>query len=212
VVCAGCAPRARTLTFCTQSWSTTPWISNAGAGDNAAMAAAEATAAAMSVSLGNIAVSRLCHTERERVRERPTPEYRTNILRRQQPSLCWFEGDTGAVVCEVVSMLSVRRKESGERQTFFSSAPVTRPRPVVQQILTRPLTAIRTQVNVSWGPRAPPLLERTPSGTAHGSGPREFDHPLREKGVEGGETGLFSTYRTQVVPAVKLLSATAFTH
>jgi hypothetical protein len=22
---------------------------------------------------------------------------------------------------------------------------------------------------------------------------REFDHPLREKGVEGGETGLFST-------------------
>jgi hypothetical protein len=28
---------------------------------------------------------------------------------------------------------------------------------------------------------------------AHGSGPREFDHPLREKGVEGGGTGLFST-------------------
>jgi hypothetical protein len=34
------------------------------------------------------------------------------------------------------------------------------------------------------------------------------------RGVEGGETGLFSTYRTQVVPAVKLFSATAvaFTH
>ena len=41
---------------------------------------------------------------------------------------------------------------------------------------------------------APPLLERVPSGPAHGSGPREFDHPLREKKrVEGGETGLFST-------------------
>jgi hypothetical protein len=37
-----------------------------------------------------------------------------------------------------------------------------------------------------------------------GSGPREFDHPLREEGVEGGETGLFSTSRPIVVQAVKL--------
>jgi hypothetical protein len=59
---------------------------------------------------------------------------------------------------------------------------------------------------VSWGPRAPPLLERAPTGPAHGSGPREFDHPLREKGVEGGETGLFSTSRPYVVQAVKLIS------
>ena len=38
-------------------------------------------------------------------------------------------------------------------------------------------------------------MERAPTGPAHGSGPREFDHPLREEGVEGGETGLFSTKR-----------------
>jgi hypothetical protein len=43
-----------------------------------------------------------------------------------------------------------------------------------------------------------------PSEPAHGSGPREFDHPLREEGVEGGETGLFSTSTTIVVQAVKL--------
>jgi hypothetical protein len=43
--------------------------------------------------------------------------------------------------------------------------------------------AIQTPVSVSWGPRPPPLLERAPWGPAHGSGPREFDHPLREKGV-----------------------------
>ena len=42
-------------------------------------------------------------------------------------------------------------------------------------------------------PKSCPLLERAPSGPAHKSNPREFDHPLREKGVEGGETGLFST-------------------
>ena len=39
----------------------------------------------------------------------------------------------------------------------------------------------------------PPHPVHVKKGPAHGSGPREFDHPLREKGVEGGETGLFST-------------------
>jgi hypothetical protein len=43
---------------------------------------------------------------------------------------------------------------------------------------------------------APPL--KGPSGPAHSRvGPRRVYHPLREEGVEGGGTGLFSTSRTR---------------
>jgi hypothetical protein len=57
-----------------------------------------------------------------------------------------------------------------------------------------------------------------PARASHSAPPHSTERPARTGRYwpccEGGETGLFSTYRTQVVPAIKLFSAiaVAFTH